>query len=203
MNLRRMRPMMTFGKPHRMLPYNLWKGKFWISLCFNMAFHSSPSPFPWSIFLISRCKHWKYSGLDPNSVSIQIHTNFMQIWGCFANHQFGWTWRGRIMGSTFKLKMVDRRTKKAKLILVTIAITVGGVLFRASIPFSIENAKCRPILTYLGYLSYLGYLGYLSRDILFEREELGDVLQQCYWSKTRLWRTLPQWPRKRLTRSHM
>ena len=30
------------------------------------------------------------------------------------------------MGSTFKLKMVDRGTKKAKLILVT---TVGGVLF--------------------------------------------------------------------------
>ena len=62
MNLRRMRPMMTFGKPHRMLPYNLWKGKFWILLCFNMAFCSSPSPFPWSIFLISCCKHWKYSG---------------------------------------------------------------------------------------------------------------------------------------------
>ena len=104
MNLRRMGPMMIFGKPHRMLPYHLWKGKFWISLCYTMAFRSSPSPFPWSIFLISRCKHWKYSGLDPNSVSIQIHTNFMQIWGCFANHQFGWTWRGRIMGSTFKLK---------------------------------------------------------------------------------------------------
>ena len=116
MNLRRMRPMMTFGKPHRMLPYNLWKGKFWISLCFNMAFRSSSSLFPRSIFLISRCKHWKYSGLDPNSVSIQIHTNFMQIWGCFANHQFGWTWRGRIMGSTLKLKMADWRTTKAKLI---------------------------------------------------------------------------------------
>ena len=154
----------------------------------------------------------------------------MQIWGCFANHQFGWTWRGRIMGSTFKLKMVDRRTKKAKLILVTIAITVGGVLFRASIPFSIENAKCRPILTYLGYFSYLGYLSRLSvwtrrawrgaPAVLFigPRQGSGEpnltedfyVCQMPEYDEKRkcppipqFWGSVPQWPRKRLTRSHM
>ena len=28
--------------------------------------------------------------------SIQISTKIMQIWGCFGNHQFGWTWKRRI-----------------------------------------------------------------------------------------------------------